>query len=110
MVVRDMVSASWARLHHHQVVVSERACEYLESMAARLRQSVSAGRLSFRCYAPRRGLLGSTGIPILYNMIWTDASGANDVVVKPPRGMSVTTQIRTPNLFHGWGDDDMVGE
>ena len=101
VVVRDMVSASWARLHNHQVLVSERACEYLVSMAARLRQSVSAGRLSFRCYAPRRGLLGSTGTPILY--LWTDASGANDTKVQPPKGMSVAAQIRTPNLFHGWG-------
>ena len=100
-VVRDMVSASWARQHGHQVLVGERACEYLDSMAARLRHSVSVGRLSFRCYAPRRGLLGSTGIPILF--LWTDASCANDTKVKPPSGMPVLTQIRTPNLFHGWG-------
>ena len=100
-VVRDMLSANWARRRGQQVLVSERAASYLDALAARLRLSTAPGALAFRCYAPRQGILGDSGRPIMY--IWTDASCANAGDAVPPKGMTIAEQLYTPNLFHGWG-------
>jgi hypothetical protein len=99
VVLRDQVESESARQLGGQVLITHRAAEYLKSMATKMAHGAQSGEAPYVCFAPRQGLLGDTGAPII--SIWTDASGS--YAHKPPPGMSVEDQLRHPDLFYGWG-------
>jgi hypothetical protein len=99
MVVRDQVSTQAARQLGGVVLITARAGEYLRCMGERARLATEASTAPFVCFAPRRGMMGDTGVPQLF--VWTDASGSRQHV--PPAGMSVLEQVLHPDLFYGWG-------
>ena len=76
--------------------ITAQACKIIERMSARLSLGMATA------FQPRRGLLGSTGLPILQG--WGDASGD----LREPKGangkmLPLAVQMTTEEWFFGYG-------
>jgi hypothetical protein len=98
LVIRAALGTNLAR-RDGRTRVSEQACRVIERMAKRMQLGMAV------CFQPRMGLMGGSGLPILFG--WTDASGD---VKEPKEGelrdgktVPIAAQMLSDKYFFGWG-------